>query len=90
MLSLDDVHVHIGKLHILQGVTLTVKAGECAALLGRNGVGKTTTLRAIMGLARKSAGKVDFEGFDLGNSSRMRFPGAGWATFRKDAASFPI
>ena len=51
MLSLDDVHVHIGKLHILQGVTLTVKAGECAALLGRNGVGKTTTLRAIMGLA---------------------------------------
>ena len=52
MLSLDDVHVHIGKLHILQGVNLEVKAGECAALLGRNGVGKTTTLRAIMGLAR--------------------------------------
>ena len=53
MLRLDDVHVHIGKLHILQGVNLEVKAGECAALLGRNGVGKTTTLRAIMGLARK-------------------------------------
>ncbi len=51
MLRLDDVHVHIGKLHILQGVNLEVKAGECAALLGRNGVGKTTTLRAIMGLA---------------------------------------
>ena len=55
MLRLDDVHVHIGKLHILQGVNLEVKAGECAALLGRNGVGKTTTLRAIMGLARRSA-----------------------------------
>ena len=51
MLRLDDVHVHIGKLHILQGVNLEVKPGECAALLGRNGVGKTTTLRAIMGLA---------------------------------------
>ncbi|MBV9565277.1 MAG: ATP-binding cassette domain-containing protein, partial [Bradyrhizobium sp.] len=54
MLRLDDVHVHIGKLHILQGVTLEVQAGECAALLGRNGVGKTTTLRAIMGLAPRS------------------------------------
>jgi branched-chain amino acid transport system ATP-binding protein len=65
MLRLDDVHVHIGKLHILQGVNLEVKAGECAALLGRNGVGKTTTLRAIMGLAKKTGGKVEFDGFDL-------------------------
>ena len=49
MLRLDDVHVHIGKLHILQGVNLEVKPGECAALLGRNGVGKTTTLRRSWG-----------------------------------------
>ena len=56
MLSLRDVHVHIGKLHILQGVNLEVKPGESAALLGRNGVGKTTTLRAIMGLAPRSRG----------------------------------
>ncbi|RTL74524.1 MAG: ATP-binding cassette domain-containing protein, partial [Bradyrhizobiaceae bacterium] len=53
MLSLHNVHVHIGKLHILQGVNLEIKPGESAALLGRNGVGKTTTLRAIMGLAAK-------------------------------------
>ena len=65
MLRLDDVHVHIGKLHILQGVSLTVNAGECAALLGRNGVGKTTTLRAIMGLTPRSRGTVEFDGFDL-------------------------
>jgi branched-chain amino acid transport system ATP-binding protein len=62
MLRLDDVHVHIGKLHILQGVTLEVQAGECAALLGRNGVGKTTTLRAIMGLAPRTRGTVEFDG----------------------------
>ena len=62
MLSLRDVHVHIGKLHILQGVNLEVKEGECAALLGRNGVGKTTTLRAIMGLAARSRGIIEFDG----------------------------
>ena len=58
MLSLRDVHVHIGKLHILQGVNLEVKSGESAALLGRNGVGKTTTLRAIMGLVPRSRGAI--------------------------------
>ena len=65
MLSLRDVHVHIGKLHIPQGVNLEVKSGESAALLGRNGVGKTTTLRAIMGLAPRSRGTIEFDGFDL-------------------------
>ena len=69
MLRLDDVHVHIGKLHILQGVSLEVKGGECAALLGRNGVGKTTTLRAIMGLTPRSRGTVEFDGFDLSRCS---------------------
>ena len=65
MLSLRDVHVHIGKLHILQGVNLEVKEGECAALLGRNGVGKTTTLRASWGWWRAARGRIEFDGFDL-------------------------
>jgi branched-chain amino acid transport system ATP-binding protein len=65
ILSLSDVHVHIGKLHILQGVNLQIKSGESAALLGRNGVGKTTTLRAIMGLAPRSRGGIEFDGLDL-------------------------
>ena len=65
MLSLRDVHVYIGKLHILQGVNLEVKTGESAALLGRNGVGKTTTLRAIMGLAPRSRGAIEFDSIDL-------------------------
>src|SRR6516165_6210658 len=67
MLSLRDVHVHIGKLHILQGVTLEVKAGESAARVGRNGVGKTTTLRAIMKLVSKTGGTIQFDGHDLSN-----------------------
>ena len=65
MLNLRDVHVHIGKLHILQGVNMEVKPGESAALLGRNGVGKTTTLRAIMGLAARSRGSIEFDNVDL-------------------------
>ncbi len=48
--ELDDVHVSLAGSHVLQGVTFTVPTGGVTALLGRNGVGKTTTLRAIMGL----------------------------------------
>jgi branched-chain amino acid transport system ATP-binding protein len=89
MLSLHDVHVHIGKLHILQGVNLMVKSGECAALLGRNGVGKTTTLRAIMGLARRSAGSVEFEGFDLANCEPHEIPWRGVGYVPQGRGIFP-
>src|SRR4030088_666653 len=65
MLNLANGHVHYGKLHILQGVSMRVNEGEAVALLGRNGVGKTTTLRAIMGLVPRSAGKVSFGGTDF-------------------------
>jgi branched-chain amino acid transport system ATP-binding protein len=89
MLRLDDVHVHIGKLHILQGVNLEVKAGECAALLGRNGVGKTTTLRAIMGLARKSRGIVEFDGVDLAAIRPHQVPRCGVGYVPQGRGIFP-
>jgi len=89
MLSLDDVHVHIGKLHILQGVTLTVNAGESAALLGRNGVGKTTTLRAIMHLARKSRGSIMFDGVDLSRCQPHEVPRKGIGYVPQGRGIFP-
>src|SRR5262245_49382858 len=89
MLSLNDVHVHVGKLHILQGVNLEVKEGECAALLGRNGVGKTTTLRTIMRLARKSSGKVEFEGFDLARCEPHEVPRRGVGYVPQGRGIFP-
>ncbi len=89
MLRLDDVHVHIGKLHILQGVNLEVKPGECSALLGRNGVGKTTTLRAIMGLAKKSAGMVEFDGFDLAKCEAHEVPRRGVGYVPQGRGIFP-
>ena len=89
MLRLDDVHVHIGKLHILQGVNLEVKGGECAALLGRNGVGKTTTLRAIMGLAPRSRGTVEFDGFDLARCPPHEVPRHGIGYVPQGRGIFP-
>jgi len=89
MLSLHDVHVHIGKLHILQGVSLEVKPGECVALLGRNGVGKTTTLRAIMGLAPRSRGAIEFGNADLANCPAHEIPRHGIGYVPQGRGIFP-
>jgi branched-chain amino acid transport system ATP-binding protein len=89
MLRLADVQVHIGKLHILQGVNLEVQPGEAAALLGRNGVGKTTTLRAIMGLAPRSGGTVEFDGIDLGAIEPHTVPRRGIGYVPQGRGIFP-
>ncbi len=65
LLQLQDVHTHIGKYHILHGVDLEVEQGRIGVLLGRNGAGKSTTLRTIMGLWRASSGSVRFDAQDI-------------------------
>ncbi|RAZ90354.1 ABC transporter ATP-binding protein [Mesorhizobium hawassense] len=65
LLAVRDLHAWYGEGHALHGVDLDVMRGETVTLLGRNGVGKTTTLRAIMGLIRKRTGSVTFNGKDL-------------------------
>ena len=62
MLTLENVHTFYGKSHILHGVSLEVRPGEVVGLLGRNGVGKSTTLKTVMGLVRPSQGSITFEG----------------------------
>jgi len=62
LLRLSGVHTHIGHYHILHGVDFTVPAGRVTMLLGRNGAGKSTTLRTILGLWKASAGTIEFEG----------------------------
>jgi branched-chain amino acid transport system ATP-binding protein len=66
MLVLDNVHTYYGKSHILHGVSIEVQPGEVVGLLGRNGVGKSTTLKTVMGLIRPSEGSVTFEGKQIG------------------------
>ena len=64
-LEVSDLHTAYGLSQILFGVSLTVESGECVALLGRNGVGKTTTLRSIMGLTAPHRGTVRYNGVDI-------------------------
>ena len=65
LLTLEGVHTHIGAYHILHGVDLVVPRGELTMLLGRNGAGKSTTLRTIMGLWHASQGSVRFGERDI-------------------------
>ena len=62
MLTVEGLHAYYGRAHILHGVSLDARAGEVVALLGRNGAGKSTTLKAIMGLVPPAAGEVTFAG----------------------------
>jgi branched-chain amino acid transport system ATP-binding protein len=64
-LSVRDVHGWYGESHVLHGMTFDVMAGEVVTLLGRNGAGKTSTMRAIMGLMRERKGSIAFEGKQL-------------------------
>jgi branched-chain amino acid transport system ATP-binding protein len=65
MLAIKGLNTHYGASHILQGVDLDVPDGRIIALLGRNGVGKTTTLRTIMGLVPASGGRVELNGTNI-------------------------
>lgn len=89
MLKLQDVHAHYGKSHILQGVTLTVNEGEAVALLGRNGVGKTTTLRSIMGLTSPSGGSISFHDTRLDRTASHRIPRLGLGYVPQGRHIFP-
>ena len=65
LLEVHDIHAAYGSSRVLFGISLTVARGECVCLLGRNGVGKTTTMRAIMGLTPPSSGRIVFDGTDI-------------------------
>lgn len=73
MLQINGLNQYYGESHILWDVALTVPAGSCTCLMGRNGVGKTTLLKVIMGLLPVRSGQVQFAGFDLsGRPAELR------------------
>ena len=65
LLEVEDIHTAYGSSRVLFGISLDIKPGECVCLLGRNGVGKTTTIRSIMGLTPPHQGKIRFKGKDI-------------------------
>jgi branched-chain amino acid transport system ATP-binding protein len=65
LLDVDEIHSYYEKSHILHGVSLKLKKGELICLLGRNGVGKSTTLKSVMGIVQPREGSIVFDGQDL-------------------------
>ncbi len=80
MLELHDVHAYYGESHVLHGMTLRVDTGEVATLVGRNGVGKTTTLRTIMGILPARRGTIALDGAAIAGlpSDRIARRGLGY------------
>ena len=80
MLEVEALDAWYGQAQILYGVRLAVGAGECVALVGRNGAGKSTTMKAIMGLVAKKRGRVAFRGVDIAALPPYRIGrlGLGW------------
>ena len=65
LLNVSDLQAWYGESHVLHGLNLHVNEGEMICILGRNGMGKTTSLRAIMGILRKRTGQIEFGGQDI-------------------------
>ena len=77
LLALENVNVFYGAIHALRDVSLTVRAGEVVTLLGANGAGKSTTLRAITGLLAPRSGRITFDGTDITGTAAHRLVARG-------------
>lgn len=89
MLEVQDIHAAYGPVKVLQGVSLSVDAGEILCLLGRNGAGKTTTLKSIMGLLPLSAGRVMMQGEVLSDMPAHKVPSEGIGYIPQGRRLFP-
>ncbi len=89
MLQVTDIHVYYGDSHVLQGVSLEVRAGEIVCLLGRNGAGKSTTMRGIVGVNPPESGKVQFLGKNIAGRPVYENVRRGLAFVPEDRRIFP-
>jgi branched-chain amino acid transport system ATP-binding protein len=88
MLRVDNLHAHYGSAHILHGVGLELGPGQIVCLLGRNGAGKSSTLKAIMGVLRPSAGTITFKGERIDGLSPHAIAARGLAWVPEDRRVF--
>jgi len=90
LVRVEDVHTYYGKSHILHGVSLHVGPGEVVGLLGRNGVGKSTTLKTIMGLVQPSHGTVMLDGNAISGLPPHKLAGLGIGYVPEDRRIFRL
>ena len=89
LIEARGLHAHYGESHVLRGVSLAIGAGESIGLLGRNGMGKTTLIRALLGLTPASAGKVLVHGRDCTREAPHRIARMGIAYVPEGRGIFP-
>lgn len=89
MLTVDSINTYYGKSHILHDVSFEANQDEVVALLGRNGVGKTTTIRSIIGLTPPRSGTIRFDGEDITGESASRIANRGIGYVPQDRGMFP-
>jgi len=89
MLELNDIHTYYGDSYVLQGVSLKVEKGSVVALLGRNGMGKTTTIHSIMGFTPPRRGTIRFQGHDLTHLPSQRIARLGIGLVPQGRRIFP-
>jgi branched-chain amino acid transport system ATP-binding protein len=89
VLDIDDIHVYYGAIHAIKGVSLTVGQAEIVTLIGANGAGKSTTLRAINGLNRPRQGSIRFQGGDITDASPHAIVKGGIAQSPEGRRLFP-
>ena len=88
LLTVEDIHTAYGLSRVLFGISLEINAGECVCLLGRNGVGKSTTMRSIMGLTPPSSGRVRWKGQDITGRAPHQIARAGIGFVPEDRRVF--
>jgi branched-chain amino acid transport system ATP-binding protein len=89
LLEVRDLHSFYGYSHVLQGMSLAVDHGECVALLGRNGMGKSTTLKSIMGLVKPRSGAVLYKGEDVAGYTPYKVAKTGIGYVPEERRIFP-
>jgi branched-chain amino acid transport system ATP-binding protein len=89
MLTVDDIHTYYGDSHILQGVSLKVGQGEAVALLGRNGVGKSTTIKSIIGFTPPRHGQIMLRGVEVSHLPSYRIAQMGVGLVPQGRSIFP-
>jgi branched-chain amino acid transport system ATP-binding protein len=89
VLIIDDIHTYYGNSYILQGVSLRVERGEVVTLLGRNGMGKSTTIKTVMGLVAPRSGRVELNGVNLVGRAPYQIAQAGVGFVPEDRRVFP-